>query len=683
MVFNTFINLFPKMINATFLVNASKLLHNVFFKFFKAFKKVIALVTKALLFITRLLITLVDTIILLIIELYQSVKPLIKKFLNFITCKGKPCFVLKGCSSNILSCDNQVEKFSSTTKRKFVDFCVATQNSMINRLEYGVQMRNIYANFSVTMKSYALKKQVEKYFINKTIVGKPFSVKNYVASYDFALSRLRKKCNGVSPACFLVDFFVGTKTLTREFSVNTELESKQLKCSVLEDLKSGKWPTDCLVKRKAIKDYVENIQIQILTYKKEQQLDFITPLIFDVRNRILAVDIVFAEGKNSSYSQVGYSDLTLKADKLILLNQTKLSNLSKLPQCKIVMVEVFKNNGSKKSLGISMPVDKILVCMFLNFLDVIVEEKLKSGVFAYRKGRDARMIVAAVYSELNRAKYLKQMCLCLVEIENCFDNILHNKIIEQYPFPKSYSDLLLRWLTPSVVDENQNFKNLGKIKRGVSQGSTLGQSIVNLMLSNAFPLGVFNKVGKERRQFWVKTFSYVDDIVIISNNASAFYNQIVNLKRNLKKSGLFFNAKETKYFIHIKNKIRFDFLGFEFIVLPLKRLKKSSLLPDMKKLFFFKKKSLSVFGILLRPQPEKIRFIKKRLTTAIRKILHQPRNQIYRSFQHINFILLGWGSYFYFNEGCVYGKRLDNYVFRYLRKILVKKFRYKGLFRPK
>ena len=31
----------------------------------------------------------------------------------------------------------------------------------------------------------------------------------------------------------------------------------------------------------------------------------------------------------------------------------------------------------------------------------------------------------------------------------------------------------------------------------------------------------------------------------------------------------------------------------------------------------------------------------------------------------------------------MYGKRLDNFVFRYIKKILVKKFRYNGLFRPK
>jgi hypothetical protein len=244
---------------------------------------------------------------------------------------------------------------------------------------------------------------VEKYFfLNKIIVDKPFSAKKYVVSSGFALLRLRRKCNGVSFACFLVDSFVGTKILAREFSANVGLESEQLKRSILEDLKSGKWPTDCLMKRLAIKNYVQNVQNQILIYEKKPQLDLIALHVFDIRNRIFAIDTVFTQTKSSSYNQVGYSDFTLKFHKYTLLMQTKLSNLSKLPSCKVVTVEISKTEKAKRLLGISMPIDKVLQRMFLTFLDVIIEEKLKPEVFAYRKGRDAKMAVATVYSKVRQ-----------------------------------------------------------------------------------------------------------------------------------------------------------------------------------------------------------------------------------------------------------------------------------------
>lgn len=118
----------------------------VFFIFIdEYFINVISLAVKVLCLITRLLITLSDTIILLTIELYHLVEPLIKKFLILITCRVKTRFVLKRCSSDILVC----------------------QDRIINRFEYGVQIRSIYANFSFIKKNTASKKQVENNFFFK------------------------------------------------------------------------------------------------------------------------------------------------------------------------------------------------------------------------------------------------------------------------------------------------------------------------------------------------------------------------------------------------------------------------------------------------------------------------------------------------------------------------------------
>lgn len=641
----------------------------------KCFTNVLSLVAKVLRLITRLLITLSDTITLLIIELYHSVEPLIKKFLVLITCRVKTRFVLKRCSSDILTC------------QFFCNICflrkILVQNRMINGFEYGVQICNIHANFSFTQKNIASKKQVDNnIFLNEAFVDKPFSSRKYVVSCGFALLKLRKKCNGVSPACFLMDSFVSTKSLSREFSSTAEIESERLKYSILEDLKGDKWPTDCLIKRKSVNGYVQNVQNQILRCKREQRLDFIAFHVFDIRNRIFSIDKVLNESKSSSYDQVGYSDLIRKSDKFVLLKQTKLINLLKLPPCKVVMVEIPKANGGKRSLGINMPVDKVLQRMFLNFLDVLIEEELKPEVFAYRKGRDARMAVASVYAKLNRVKYIEQMCLCSVDIEKCFDNFFHHQIIEQYPFPKEYRFMLRRWLTPNLLDKNRDFKNLGKVNRGVPQGSILGPSIANLLLSNAFPENILKERGEDRRKVWADIFSYADDIILIANNQAIFHRHLTKLRKNLKRIGLSLNDKKTKFFVCIKSKVKFQFLGFEFLVMARDQLKRSPLLSNMKNLHSLKEGTKG-FGIILRPSPEKVRDIKKRLKTTIKRILHQPRNEIYKSFQQINSVLLGWGSYYYFSQGCIYGKRLDNYVFIYLRKILVKKFRYNGLLRPK
>ena len=553
---------------------------------------------------------------------------------------------------------------------------------MINGFEYGVQIRSVHANFSFTQKNIASKKQVEKNLFSEAFVDKPVLVRKYVVGCGSALLKLRRRCNGISPACFLVDSFVKTKGLSREFSSTVEIESEDFKCSILEDLKGDKWPTDCIKKRKAVRDYVQRVQNQILLCKGEQQLDLLAANVFDIRNRIFSIDKLFSESKSSNYGLAGYSDLILKSDKFVLLEQTKLINLSNFPSCKIVMVEILKANGGRRSLGISMPIDKVLQRMFLNFLDVLIEDKLKPEVFAYRKGRNARMAVASVYAKLNRAKYIEQMCVCSVDIEKCFDNFFHDQILKQYPFPKIYSFLLRQWLTPNLINKNRDFKNLGKVNRGVPQGSILGPSIANLLLSNAFPKNVLKERGENRQKVWADIFSYADDIILVANNQSIFYRYLTSLRKNLKNIGLSLNEKKTKSFVCIKSKIKFQFLGFEFLVMPRDQLKRSPLLSNMKNLHYLKKGSKG-FGIILRPSPEKVKNIKQRLKIVIKRILHQPRREVYKSFQQINSVLLGWGSYYYFSQGCIYGKRVDNYVFKYLRKTLVKKFRYNGLLRPK
>lgn len=641
-----------------------------------------SLTAKVLCLFTRLFITLSGTINLLIIELYHLVEPLIKKFLLLVTCRVKTRFVLKRCSSDILTCNFFYGILYTYFLLEFLLACnynkILAQNRMINRLEYGAQIRSIHANFFFTQKNIASKKQVENNILNVAIVDKPFLVRKYAVGCSFVLPELRRKCNGIFSACFLTDSFVKTKMLFREFSSSVEIDSERFKRSILEDLKGDKWPTDCIKKRKVIHKYVQKVQNQILGYKEEQQLEFIASQVFDIRNRIFSIDKIFNDSKSSSYVQVGYSDLTLKCRKFILLKQTKLINLSKLPSCKIVTVEIPKAIGGKRSLGINMPIDKVLQRMFLNFLDVLIEENLKPEVFAYRKGRNARMAVASVYAKLNRVKYIEQICLCSSYIEKCFDNFFHHQIVEQYPFPKSYSFLLSRWLTPNLIDKNRDYKNLGRVNRGVPQGFILGPSIANLLLSNAFPENIL----KERGKVWADIFSYADDVILIANNQAIFFRHLTKLRKNLKKIGLSLNNEKTKSFVCTKSKIKFQFLCFEFLVMPRDQLKRSPLLSNMKN-FHSLKEGAKDFGIIFRPSPEKVRDIKKRLKIIIKQILHQPRKEIYKSFQQISSILLGWGSSYYFSQGCIYGKRVDNYVFKYLRKILVKKFRYNGLLRPK
>lgn len=127
------------------------------------------------------------------------------------------------------------------------------------------------------------------------------------------------------------------------------MRSERLTRLIIEDLGVGKWPTSCLVKRKAIQVYIQYVQTQVLACRHDERFDFIVSHVFDIKTRIFAIDSVFMEAKSSSFNQFGYSDLALEEDKFVLLKETKLNNISKLSECKVVMIEILKANGGKKS----------------------------------------------------------------------------------------------------------------------------------------------------------------------------------------------------------------------------------------------------------------------------------------------------------------------------------------------
>ena len=493
-----------------------------------------------------------------------------------------------------------------------------------------------------------------------------------VLFYTFVTFKLRKEYNWV----FLLCSFEKAQIFDRKFSVFNSEGAEQLKRSVLIDLDNGKWPTSCIIKRRKIADYVRNVQTQVLVCRKEQQLNFIASRVFDIRNRIFAIDNILSKVVNNSCNAIIFKNY-----KFVLLNKTKLSKLSNLSTCKIVMFEVLKANGIKKVFGMNRPIDKVLQFMFFTFLDVLVDKNLKPAIFAYRKGRDRRMAVAGVYSRLNWARCLNQICLCSADFEKCFDNILHKQILKQYPFPKKYSFLFLRWLTPNIINKSQDYERLGKVSRGVFRDSIFGPSIVNLLLSNALPYDIYKEKTKGKKEVWLFFFSCLDHTLLIANSFSVFRSHLSQWSKAFSKIGLFFNSSKTKAFNKIK-KVKFEFLGFEFIVVLKKQLKKDSLLSNAVKSCCLKK-NVKMFKIILKPSSEKVSEIKQRLKKILQKVLPQSRNEMYKYFPKISSVLLNWWSYYYFCQGCAYGKKIDYYVFKLLKQTLVKKFRYNGLFRPK
>ena len=193
---------------------------------------------------------------------------------------------------------------------------------------------------------------------------------------------------------------------------------------------------------------------------------------------------------------------------------------------------------------------------------------------------------------------------------------------------------------------------------------------------------MLKKSDENRQKLCVNLFFYAEDIVLFANNRVILYRYLMKLRKKLQMVGLLLNDKKIKSFVYIQSKIKLQFLGFDFLVMPKDQSVRSSLFYNIKNLHYLKK-SKKGFCIRYRPSLKNVKDIKQRFRLLIRKILFQPYKNIYKFFYQINFILLGWRSYYHFSRVCFYSNLIDNFVFNCLRKILIKKFWYNNLLRPK
>jgi len=102
-----------------------------------------------------------------------------------------------------------------------------------------------------------------------------------------------------------------------------------------------------------------------------------------------------------------------------------------------------KEVGKVRVLGISNIIDRVLQLQFLILLDPIIDCGLLPHFYGFRKGRSALQAV----SYLSRSIQLSdtnRFVLLSIDIEKCFDNISHEYICSNFPFPTKHSKLLLR-----------------------------------------------------------------------------------------------------------------------------------------------------------------------------------------------------------------------------------------------
>jgi len=227
-------------------------------------------------------------------------------------------------------------------------------------------------------------------------------------------------------------------------------------------------------------------------------------------------------------------------------------------------VEIPKENGKTRPLGIPAMADKLVQSVAAKILEAIYEQDFLTGSHGYRPGIGPQAAVKNLTNELQHNKY---SYIVEADIRGFFNNIDHNwlvRMLEERIKDGTFIRLIRKWLKAGVLETD------GKIVHpttGTPQGGTISPILANIYLHFVLDLWFEKKViPKCEGEAYICRFA--DDFVCAfryKQDAERFYRV---LGKRLEKFGLELAEEKTNIIrftrFRKEENSSFEFLGFEF-----------------------------------------------------------------------------------------------------------------------
>ncbi len=224
------------------------------------------------------------------------------------------------------------------------------------------------------------------------------------------------------------------------------------------------------------------------------------------------------------------------------------------------MVEIPKNDGKIRPLGIPTVSDRIAQTVAKMYLEPKVEPIFHPDSYGYRPGKSALDAV-----EVCRKRCWRSDWVIDLDIKGFFDNLDWNLLMKAVRFHTDSPWLLLyveRWLQVPVQLENGE---LVERNAGTPQGGVVSPLLANLFMHYAFDEWM-------KREFPNIQFErYADDAVLHCKTEKQANYVLEAVRERLKQCGLELHPEKTKI-VYCKDddrdgsydNIKFDFLGYTF-----------------------------------------------------------------------------------------------------------------------
>lgn len=210
-------------------------------------------------------------------------------------------------------------------------------------------------------------------------------------------------------------------------------------------------------------------------------------------------------------------------------------------------VQIPKENGKMRNLGIPTVIDRIIQQTMVQVLSPIYEEQFNDNSFGFRPGKSCEQAVLKALEYLNDG----YDWIVDIDLEKFFDTVNQDRLITIIRRTIKDGDvvsLISKYLKAGVMDKGV----IKPTKVGTPQGGNLSPLLSNIML---------NELDKELTARGLNFVRYADDCIILVKSEKAV-NRVLNsiTKFIEKKLGLKVNAEKSK----VTRPTQTKYLGFSF-----------------------------------------------------------------------------------------------------------------------
>lgn len=212
-------------------------------------------------------------------------------------------------------------------------------------------------------------------------------------------------------------------------------------------------------------------------------------------------------------------------------------------------VQIPKENGKKRNLGIPTVVDRVIQQAMVQVLSPIYEKQFSNSSYGFRPKRSCEMAVIRALELMNEG----YDWIVDLDLEKFFDTVNQDRLISIIRRTVKDGEVvsLIRKFLESGVMENGHYQ---PTKVGTPQGGNLSPLLSNIML---------NELDKELEARGLNFVRYADDCIILVRSEKAANRVLSTITKYIEnKLGLKVNAEKSK----VSRPTGIKFLGFGFWV---------------------------------------------------------------------------------------------------------------------